>query len=103
MDNGAIRRITVEVVFATPGRQTLVEIAVAAGTTVERAIALAGIRAAHPEIELSSARVGIFGRRTSLDAVLREGDRVEIYRPLRAEPREARRRRVEDRRRAGKK
>jgi putative ubiquitin-RnfH superfamily antitoxin RatB of RatAB toxin-antitoxin module len=103
MGNSGETRITVEVVYATPGRQTLIEIEVAAGATVGEAITLSGIRAAHPEIELAGASVGIFGRLAPLDAVLREGDRVEIYRPLHAGPREARRRRVEGRRRAGKK
>lgn len=103
MGSGVETRITIEVVYATPGRQTLIEIDVATGTTAGEAIALSGIRAAHPEIELAGARVGIFSRLAPLDAVLREGDRVEIYRPLHAGPREARRRRVEGRRRAGKK
>ena len=103
MGSGGETRITIEVAYATPGRQTLIEIDVAAGTTVGEAIALSGIRAAHPEIALHGARVGIFGKLAPLDAVLQERDRVEIYRPLQAEPREARRRRVEGRRRAGKK
>lgn len=102
MNSGAASRFTVEVVYATPGRHTLIEVEVAAGTTVGQAIALSGIRATHPEIELSSAKVGIFGRLAPLNAILQARDRVEIYRPLRAGPKEARQRRVESRRKAGK-
>jgi putative ubiquitin-RnfH superfamily antitoxin RatB of RatAB toxin-antitoxin module len=103
MGSGAARRITVEVVYATAERQTLVEFEVTEGTTVGQAIDLSGIRAAHPEIGLCCVKTGIFGRLAALDAVLRERDRVEIYRPLRADPKEARRRRTGNRmRRAAK-
>ncbi len=89
-----VRRLTIEVVYATAGRQTLVELDVAEGTTVAQAIALSGIRAAHPEIGLSKLKTGIFGSLVSPDTVLRERDRVEIYRPLSADPKEVRRRRA---------
>ncbi len=95
-------RIRVEVAYATPARQTLFELEVAAGATVRQAIDLSGIRTAHPEIDISSVRVGIFGSVASLDAVLADGDRVEIYRPLLADPKETRRRRVGSGKRRGK-
>jgi putative ubiquitin-RnfH superfamily antitoxin RatB of RatAB toxin-antitoxin module len=95
-------RIRVEMAYATPARQTLLELEVAAGTTVGQAIDLSGIRAAYPEIDISGARVGIFGNAASLDAVLTDGDRVEIYRPLLADPKETRRRRVGSGKRRGK-
>jgi uncharacterized protein len=87
-------RIRVEVAYAAPARQALLELEVAAGTTIGQAIELSGIRAAYPEIDVSGARVGIFGNVASLDAVLADGDRVEIYRPLLSDPKETRRRRV---------
>ena len=99
----AAPRLTVEVVYATAKRQTLIELDVAEGTTVAQAIALSGIRTAHPEIDLPELKAGIFGRLASPDTVVRERDRVEIYRPLRADPKEVRRRRAGNRmRRAGK-
>ena len=96
-------RLTIEVIYATAGRQILVELDVAEGTTVAQAIALSGIRTAHPELDLPVLKTGIFGRLASPDTVLRERDRVEIYRPLRADPKEMRRRRAGSRmRRPGK-
>lgn len=93
MASGNARRIAVEVVYATAARQTVIELEVTEGATVGQAISLSGIRAAHPEIDFSAIRTGIFGKLAPENAVLREGDRVEIYRPLRADPKEARRRR----------
>jgi putative ubiquitin-RnfH superfamily antitoxin RatB of RatAB toxin-antitoxin module len=92
-------RIRVEVIYAaSPARQTLIGLEVAAGTTVAQAVELSGIKAEHPDIEILNTRVGIFGRPVALNAVLEEGDRVEIYRPLHADPKEARRRKVRRRR-----
>ena len=86
--------IPVEVVYALPERQTLLVLQMPAGATVREAIEQSGVLQLHPEIDLSQAVVGIFGRRSSLDAHLREHDRVEIYRPLTADPKDARRRRA---------
>ena len=94
-------RLTIEVVYATAERQTLIELEVAEGTTVAQAIALSGIRIAHPEIDFPELKTGIFGRLASPDTILREGDRVEIYRPLRTDPKEVRRRRAGNRMRRG--
>lgn len=94
MSSSTARRITVEVVYAEAGRQTLIELEVEAGTTVAQAVSLSGIGAAHPEVDLPGMKTGIFGKLAPPDAVLKERDRVEIYRPLRADPKEVRRRRA---------
>ena len=86
--------LLVEVAYALPERQVLLELEVEEGTTIRQAIERSGILQRYPGIQLARGRVGIFGRRVELDAPLRDGDRVEIYRPLVADPREARRRRV---------
>lgn len=102
MTGDAAARLTVEVVYASPERQRLVSVSVPAGARVAEAIAASGVLQEFPEIDLTSNRVGIFGQLTRLDEVLRDGDRVEIYRPLIADPKEARRMRAATRRDAGK-
>ena len=72
----------------------IVPIKVAPGTTVEQALRASRILETCPEIDLRVHRVGIFNRACALDEPLAPGDRVEIYRPLRADPKEARRRRA---------
>lgn len=90
--------IAVQVCFAAADRQILRDLAVAEGTTLIEAIRLSGIEAeincAAQQGNLDHPRAGIYGKQKSPDTVLRDGDRVEIYRPLRADPKEARRRRV---------
>jgi len=87
-------QLLVEIAYALPDQQVLLELEVEGGTTAQQAIERSGILQRYPGIQLGRGRVGIFGRRVELDAPLRDGDRVEIYRPLVADPREARRRRV---------
>jgi putative ubiquitin-RnfH superfamily antitoxin RatB of RatAB toxin-antitoxin module len=87
----------VEVVYALPAAYDATLVELPEGATVRQAIAASAIAVRHPGIELS--QLGIFGRRVGADAPLADGDRVEIYRPLRLEPKEARRERA--RRRAG--
>lgn len=87
-------RFKVEVVYASPRAQRLVALQVEAGCTAEAAIRRSGLLEEFPEIDLAVNKVGIFSRACKLDAVLRAGDRVEIYRPLIADPKEVRRRRV---------
>ncbi len=82
--------ITVEVVYAEPGKATVLPATVASGTSVQQAIEQCGILQRHPAIDLQNNKVGIFGRACKLDHALRDGDRVEIYRPLVADPRAAR-------------
>lgn len=84
----------VEVVYALPLRQDVISLDVAAGTTVGQALAASGLLARQPDIDLRVHRLGVWGRSTTLDALLREGDRVEIYRPLQVDPKEVRRRRA---------
>lgn len=81
----------IEVVFALPDRQVLDALDVEVGTTVAEAIARSGIERRFPGIDLSAMQVGIWGRTVDRSHILREGDRVEIYRPLEIDPREARR------------
>ncbi len=84
-------RIRVEVAFATPEKQVILEIEVEEGCRVEQAIVASGIESHFPGVDMNDAAVGIFSRKASRDDVLQDGDRVEIYRPLLADPKEVRR------------
>jgi len=86
--------LDVEVAYATPQRQLIVKLRVPPGTTVAQAIEASAIREQFPQIEARPA-VGIFSRKVTLDYLLSAGDRVEIYRPLLADPKEARRQKAE--------
>ena len=86
--------ITVSVVYALPERALEIELELPAGATIAEAIARSRIGERHPEIDVARAAVGVFGRRMRRDAVLADGDRVEIYRALLADPKDARRRRA---------
>lgn len=94
----AERLIAVELVYALRDAQEVVALAVASGTSVREAIRLSGIRARHPEIDADDVTVGIHGRVVAPEVKLNDGDRVEIYRPLKADPKQARRRRAGPRR-----
>lgn len=83
--------IDIEIVFALPGKQRLVALSLPLGSTVNDAIAESAIARSFPEHDFSTADVGIWGRPVARDQVLAAGDRVEIYRPLQLDPREARR------------
>lgn len=89
-------KINIEVVYALPHEQILLKQTVLAGTTVAEAIQASGVLHKHPEIDLASNKLGIFGKLTKADAVLRDKDRIEIYRPLIADPKEVRRKRAEE-------
>jgi putative ubiquitin-RnfH superfamily antitoxin RatB of RatAB toxin-antitoxin module len=84
----------IEVAYALPELQVLIELEVDPGTTVEEAIARSGIPERFPGLRIASGSVGIFGRPVELDVLLSAGDRVEIYRPLIADPKQARRERA---------
>lgn len=84
----------VEVVYAGPEHQRLVALSVPPGSSVREVIIASGLLASFPEIELESARTGIFSRHCLLTEIVREGDRVEIYRPLIADPKAARKARA---------
>lgn len=90
----AERPLKVEVVYALREEQVLLALEVETGTTVRQAIERSGVLRRFPEINLARARVGIFGRPVRPDALLHDGDRVEIYRPLIADPKQARRERA---------
>lgn len=84
----------VSVVCALPERQTVHELEVAAGSTVAAALEQSGLQDEFPDLDLASAPVGIYGIEVARSRVLQAGDRIEIYRALRADPKEARRKRV---------
>ena len=94
MDNPLIR---VQVCHATPQREFLRALELADGATLEQAVRESGLLEAFPEIDLGSAAVGIYAKKKALDTRLRDGDRVEVYRPLLADPKEIRRRRAGNR------
>lgn len=80
------------VVYALPSRQAWLTIDVPEGTTVKQAIEKSGILNQFPEIDLETQKVGIFGKTAALDAVVEEGARIEIYRPITADPKTVKRR-----------
>lgn len=88
-------RIRVEVAYALRDRQALLALDLESGGTVEQVIRRSGILKAFPEIEIARSQVGIFGRPVSLDTRVRDGDRVEIYRPLIADAKQLRRERAQ--------
>ena len=89
-----IETINVEVAYAEPEKQLILPVNVDAGTTVGGAIVQSGIMMQFPNLDVENSKVGIFGKVTNMTTVLQEGDRVEIYRPLIADPKEVRRKRA---------
>jgi len=87
-------QIMVEVSYAKPDVQVIIPLYVDLGTTVEQAIQQSGILDNFPEIDLNKNKVGIFSKLAKKDVELREKDRVEIYRPLIADPKEVRKQRA---------
>lgn len=90
----ASEMLEVEVVYALPHHQELRALRLPTGATVGQALAASGLLRAYPEIDLAKNKIGIFGKLTQPAAPLRDHDRVEIYRPLAADPKELRRRRA---------
>ena len=86
--------IHVEVVYATPARQEVVKLQLAFGCTIASALDASGLLQQFPEIDLATNKVGVFSRLAKMDTPLRDKDRVEIYRPLVADPKEARKKRA---------
>ncbi|HJV82691.1 RnfH family protein [Noviherbaspirillum sp.] len=86
--------IRVQICYARPQSHDMRELDVREGATLQFAIEQSGILRDVPEIDLAACRVGVYGKLKALDTVLRDGDRVEIYRPLVADPKESRRRRA---------
>ncbi|MBK6630387.1 MAG: RnfH family protein [Betaproteobacteria bacterium] len=88
--------MSVEITYALPQKQELVHLMLPAGSTVQQAIEASGLAQKHPEIDLAKNKVGVYGKLAKLDTPLRDRDRVEIYRPLIADPKEVRRKRAEE-------
>jgi putative ubiquitin-RnfH superfamily antitoxin RatB of RatAB toxin-antitoxin module len=96
MPNTNSDRIKIEAVYAMPDEQTLLKLEVPAGSTIADALKHCGLLEKFPEISLEKGKFGIFGKLSKIDTVLREKDRIEIYRPLIADPKEVRRKRAEE-------
>jgi hypothetical protein len=92
--SGQDRYFRVEVAYATPRKQLIVPVEVPAGTTAIEAIRLSGIEEQFPEIDLASNRMGVFGKLCKPERPLAPGERVEIYRPLKVDPKAVRRERA---------
>ncbi|PKO83580.1 MAG: RnfH family protein [Betaproteobacteria bacterium HGW-Betaproteobacteria-11] len=86
--------LLIEVVYALPERQDVVGLHLPPGSTVEQAIRASGLLAKYPEIDLAQNKLGIHARLVKTDTPLRDRDRVEIYRPLLADPKEVRKQRA---------
>jgi len=89
------RMLRVEIVYALRDRQVLLTLEVEEGTTARLAVERSGILQRYPEVDLARAGLGVFGRVVSPETLLRDGDRVEIYRLLIADPKQARRERAQ--------
>ena len=83
--------LVVEVVYATPGPQVLCRVTLPRGSTIQDAIERAGIARRLTTIDVASCKVGVFGKLSARDALVKDGDRVELYRSLIVDPKAARR------------
>lgn len=90
----AEQTIKVEVAYALPDKQAIVEVEVAPGTTAAEAVQQSNIAAKFDNIDIGNAKLGIFGKGVANTVVLKAGDRVEVYRPLIADPKEVRKERA---------
>ena len=90
------QHIMVEVAYALPSEQLIIPISMPPEANAEAAIRASGLLEKFPEIDLNMNQIGIFGKLSKLDAPLRNLDRIEIYRPLIADPKEVRKQRAED-------
>ena len=87
--------VEIEIAYGTAEKQWLQRLQVVEGTTAREAVRLSGVKEMFPEADIEAAPLGIFGKVVKDDTVLRDKDRVEIYRPLLIDPKEARRLRVQ--------
>ena len=87
-------KISVEVVYGLPDEQALLTVEVAEGTEVRDVIVASKITDRFPDIDLETVKVGLFGKLTKMNQPVRSRDRIEIYRPLIADPKEVRKRRA---------
>lgn len=86
--------LNIEVCYAQAGKQLLINVKLPAGANLQQALETSGILLKHPEIDLKKNKFGIFAKLSKLDTLLRDRDRVEIYRPLIADPKEVRKQRA---------
>ena len=94
MSTADARLIDIEVAYARSDEQAIIALQVPQGTTIGQALCWSKIQQRFPEIDLANAKVGIFGKLSTLSAILQTGDRVEIYRPLVVDPKRLRRQRA---------
>ncbi|WP_019025715.1 RnfH family protein [Colwellia piezophila] len=88
-------KVTIEVVYGVPNKQKILTVLLAANTTVEQAIIDSGVLALFPEIDLTVNKVGVWNRVVKLSDTVSDLDRIEVYRPLIADPKDVRKRRAE--------
>ena len=88
-------KVTIEVVYGVPHKQKILTLILAEGSTVEQAILASGVIDLFPEIDLKVNKVGIWNRAVKLSEVVTDLDRIEVYRPLIADPKDVRKRRAE--------
>ena len=87
-------RIHVEVIYALPEEQSLLNVEVENGIDVQQGILESGVLEQYPELDLDTMKVGLFGKITTMKQKVRDKDRIEIYRPLIADPKEVRKKRA---------
>ncbi|MFV1993401.1 MAG: RnfH family protein [Acidiferrobacterales bacterium] len=83
-------KINIEIVYAGETSQKLVQLEIDPGTSIAQAIKDSGLLKTYPEIDIKDCQVGIFSKKASIDTILQDQDRVEIYRPLKISPKDAR-------------
>jgi uncharacterized protein len=88
-------KVTIEVVYGVPHKQKILTLILAEGATVEQAILASGVIDLFPEIDLKVNKVGVWNRAVKLSEVVNDLDRIEVYRPLIADPKDVRKRRAE--------
>jgi putative ubiquitin-RnfH superfamily antitoxin RatB of RatAB toxin-antitoxin module len=93
-DHAARAVLRIEIVYALPQREWLRQFELPPGSTIADAVQRSGLREEIPGLEVDDASVGIFGRAVTLDTLLRDGDRLELYRPLQCDPKQVRRERA---------
>ena len=101
METSMGNKLTIEVAYDTPDKQVLLTVHPQEGATVEECIRMSDVLEQFPEIDLEQQKVGIWNKTVKLNAQPRDGDRIEIYRPLIADPKAVRKRRAEEAKQSG--
>ena len=94
MEMNVAEMLNIEVCYALPEKQLLINVKLPEGSTLQQALDASGVLVKHPEIDLKKNKFGVFAKLSKLDSILRDKDRVEIYRPLIADPKEVRKQRA---------